>query len=409
MNKDLFKKMKKFYSYQMFAIGAIRVTASCLDFIEVTLNNCNFSMYVRSEHYNQYLSYINENYFIDLLIRHLKNNSIFIDIGACYGYSTIAAGKSFKTCQIFSFESSPENYNILKRNIELNRLDNVKLFSYTVSEKNENKESFNAYHSGIHGLYKHLLDYTLIPIIIKVAVEGYELSVLNDLEKLLRNADNVELFIELNSEIFRKSGSQPEKLIERITDLGFDIFFIDDEKKLTFKLDKSSSLEDFFEEGSSGKKSLRILCIKKERSLSLLIFSHSSEIAGAERSLLDLAKELVSERNVLCTIIMPGEGPLKNELENAGASVISSKYSWWCAENVLAQEISQSWLSMSLNNLNHHKKLFSKINPDIILTNTIVIPWGTVVANQLDKPHVWHIHEFGNFNFFYLSQKYWIS
>lgn len=143
-----------------------------------------------------------------------------------------------------------------------------------------------------------------------------------------------------------------------------------------------------------------MLCIKKERSLSLLIVSHSSEMGGAERSLLDLAKELISERNVLCTVVMPGEGPLKNALENIGASLISLNYSWWCAENVLEQEISQSWLSKSLNNLNHHKKLFSKINPDIILTNTIVIPWGTVVAHQLDKPHVWHIHEYGNFHFF---------
>jgi glycosyltransferase involved in cell wall biosynthesis len=36
-----------------------------------------------------------------------------------------------------------------------------------------------------------------------------------------------------------------------------------------------------------------------------------------------------------------------------------------------------------------------KINPDVVFTNTMVIPWGAIVASMLNKPHVWFVREFG--------------
>jgi hypothetical protein len=110
--------------------------------------------------------------------------------------------------------------------------------------------------------------------------------------------------------------------------MDFDVFFIENEKRVTYKLDNATNWEDFFGEGNYKKGYFNILCVKKERFLSLLIFSHSSEMAGAERCLLELINELITDKNVLCTIVMLGNGPLKNALENAGASVISLNYSW---------------------------------------------------------------------------------
>jgi glycosyltransferase involved in cell wall biosynthesis len=36
-----------------------------------------------------------------------------------------------------------------------------------------------------------------------------------------------------------------------------------------------------------------------------------------------------------------------------------------------------------------------KVNPDVLLTNTMVIPWGAVSAMLTGKPHVWFVREFG--------------
>jgi len=35
------------------------------------------------------------------------------------------------------------------------------------------------------------------------------------------------------------------------------------------------------------------------------------------------------------------------------------------------------------------------INPDVLMTSTMVIPWGAAVAFLLEKPHVWRVCEFG--------------
>jgi glycosyltransferase involved in cell wall biosynthesis len=35
------------------------------------------------------------------------------------------------------------------------------------------------------------------------------------------------------------------------------------------------------------------------------------------------------------------------------------------------------------------------INPDVIITNTLVIPWGALTALSLNKPHAWYVREFG--------------
>jgi len=35
------------------------------------------------------------------------------------------------------------------------------------------------------------------------------------------------------------------------------------------------------------------------------------------------------------------------------------------------------------------------LDPDVIWSQTMVIPWGAVAAAILGKPHVWYVTEFG--------------
>jgi glycosyltransferase involved in cell wall biosynthesis len=121
-----------------------------------------------------------------------------------------------------------------------------------------------------------------------------------------------------------------------------------------------------------------------------------SQLGGAERSLIELVKELIEDYGVICAVVLPGEGPLRKHLIDVGASVVTCDYYWWCALNSLPEDKIKLRLKMSLKNLQGRLiKYMTGFNPDIIVTNTMVIPWGAIIASLLNKPHIWYIREFG--------------
>ncbi|WP_455368971.1 glycosyltransferase [[Eubacterium] cellulosolvens] len=135
---------------------------------------------------------------------------------------------------------------------------------------------------------------------------------------------------------------------------------------------------------------------KTDKTLSLCIFSHSAQLGGSERSLLELVTELIKDYGVICYVVLPREGPLKQKLEEIEASVFTLDYSWWCDTISLPQDHINNKIQGSIRNvLKFAIEILSQLNPDIILTNTITIPWGAITAYFLDKPHIWYIREFG--------------
>jgi len=135
---------------------------------------------------------------------------------------------------------------------------------------------------------------------------------------------------------------------------------------------------------------------KKHKSLNICFFSHSSHLAGAERSLLELITELIRGHGVICSVFLPNDGPLRKKLEEVGASTLTFEYDWWCDSNLpAAVEISQRLINSFEATLENIKERIEKINPDVVFTNTMVIPWGAIVASILNKPHMWFIREFG--------------
>jgi GT2 family glycosyltransferase/glycosyltransferase involved in cell wall biosynthesis len=127
-----------------------------------------------------------------------------------------------------------------------------------------------------------------------------------------------------------------------------------------------------------------------------LFFSHSSALAGAELSMLELVKELTSDYETICTVILPSYGPLEKLLQQAGAATLIAPINRWCAgaEPPDKTKIGQLY-SQSLGWLNENLHILSQINPDVVLTNTLVIPWGALAASLLKRPHIWMVNEFG--------------
>lgn len=67
----------------------------------------------------------------------IHSNDVIIDIGAHIGIFTIYASQFCNNGKIYSFEPVKENYDLLLNNIELNRLEQVKLFNLAVSNTND--------------------------------------------------------------------------------------------------------------------------------------------------------------------------------------------------------------------------------------------------------------------------------
>ena len=136
--------------------------------------------------------------------------------------------------------------------------------------------------------------------------------------------------------------------------------------------------------------------LQPEKALNLVFFGHSAQLAGAERSLLGLVDDLINYRGAVCTVILPEHGPLEQMLREVGANVAIMRFNWWCGSSEVTRATLTSILSTNVSGLFSDIVPFVRdINPDVIVTQTMVIPWGAAVAATLSKPHIWSVCEYG--------------
>ena len=130
--------------------------------------------------------------------------------------------------------------------------------------------------------------------------------------------------------------------------------------------------------------------------LNALILTHSSDMGGAERSLLELVRELGQDYDTRCTVLLPTAGLLETELIKAGAQTLIAPISWWCALTQAELDQNPANLAFTARWLRENLAVLKDFAPDVVITNTLVLPWGAVCAFLLDRPHVWLVNEFGS-------------
>lgn len=165
--------------------------------------------YLLSEYF--YENRLQEEVEIEFLKQHINNQSVFFDIGSYNGIYSIILKALFPDLKVFIFEPHPGNYSRIKRNLELNKLSDCKMFDYalssssgvsdfyipddgsitTVSSFNKNfsqnlsRTSFKRIKINTATVDDVVRKYVVIPNVIKIDVEGHELETLRGAEKTM--------------------------------------------------------------------------------------------------------------------------------------------------------------------------------------------------------------------------------
>lgn len=188
------------------------------------------------------------------ITKFIKPGDIFFDIGSNIGLHTLFAANALKNSgYIYAFEPTPSVYNRLKENIILNNWkSNINTFNIGLSNQNE-QLTFNISHNGYDAWnsfadLKHVIfesqiqvdvmrfdtfinekniDYNKISLI-KIDVEGWELSVLQGMETLFAKNDfNACFLIEFTEENTFRAGYSCRDLYNYMLNRGYEWFNYD--------------------------------------------------------------------------------------------------------------------------------------------------------------------------------------
>jgi FkbM family methyltransferase len=358
-----------------------------------------------------------------IFLSRISNSKTILDVGANIGFYSILAQKTYPKCKVISIEPVKETFNLLKKNIKLNKTKNIKIYKIAASNK-INIQKINITKSiGCSSFYKtnfseiekteQIITKPLDLIIknqkidfIKIDVEGHEIETLEGLKNTFKKNPNLEILIEFNPNNQISANRNPKEILNKLINLNFDLYAIidypwqkpnhDNQQYYDIReLYKITNQIDNWQVFVNKNHHVNLLCIPKNKSKLITFFSHSSQLAGSERSLLELIKEL-KEKNIFSHVVLPNEGPLIDELNKINIPYDIVNYKLWADFKERSPEEIASNITNSYINIIKYLPKLTTINPDLIYSNTIASPWGAVIANTLGKSHIWHIREYGN-------------
>jgi len=196
-----------------------------------------------------YLTQRHEPLALELFKSSIRAGSVVLDIGANVGYfSLIAARQAGVSGRVYSFEPGPDNFELLVRNIELNKFANIVPVPKAVSDRRQESALYLAESSDMHSLFAHpisptkgKIDVECIAIdefldgstvdVVKIDIEGNEPKALDGMVGTIKSNKDLVLFMEYNPACLRRAQFQPSALLEKLEGLGFDVRAIDEETR----------------------------------------------------------------------------------------------------------------------------------------------------------------------------------
>ena len=203
----------------------------------------------------------------DLFKEVVKEGNVVVDLGANIGYySLLAARLVGSKGRVYAFEPEPTNYSLLLKNIELNGYHNIIPVSKAVSNAvgtvrlfldNQDTGAHTICEPGKKGKPIEVESVTLDEFfkdrepridVIKMDIEGAEMSALVGMDRILKENNDLRIFVEFYLPGIARSGSSPQEFIRRLLeDYHFSVLAIGEYTKdrKYLKIDKVDELMDF--------------------------------------------------------------------------------------------------------------------------------------------------------------------
>jgi len=176
----------------------------------------------------------------------VKEGDVVVDLGANLGYYTLLAARLVgRKGKVYAFEPEPINYSLLLENIELNEYDNVVAVQKAVSNVTEKVRLFlDKKDTGAHTIYqpgdkREFIEVESVTLdeffkdkkhpinVIKMDVEGAEMAAFSGMDRIIKENENLKMFVEFYLPGITRSGGSPEEFIRRLLeDYHFSILAI---------------------------------------------------------------------------------------------------------------------------------------------------------------------------------------
>jgi FkbM family methyltransferase len=205
-----------------------------------------------------------EGYERELLRQWVQPGDRVLDVGANLGlYTLLLARQVGSEGRVTAFEPDPDSFALLRENLEANGFGDgqgrVALYQKAVSDRDGTLRLFLAEsNKGDHRTYDSqdgrrsveieavALD-TLLPPgervdVVKMDIQGSELSALRGMTRLLSEQPRVVLFTELWPEGLQRAGASARDYLEALRKLGFTLWEIQEEERRLTEVDDGALL-----------------------------------------------------------------------------------------------------------------------------------------------------------------------
>jgi FkbM family methyltransferase len=333
---------------------------------------------------------------------------VILDIGAHMGYYSLLGASAAPGATVVAVEASPENAEALRRNVAESSGVRVVNAAFAAAPGTATIQLTEASdNSGFSGhpnsptersveVPAVSVDELGLPagdrLVVKLDVEGHELAALTGLQAVFQRFSDVRLLVEMNPKCLTLAGSSADELIERLRGLGLRLFVIDEDTRSWHELRPGSDWRDLVDVARYA----NLYCVSAERSRTVSAVLHSGGIGGAERSHAEMVESLVRQGSMVHTVIPEPDAGLGDALRRLGGSVtVVPPFAWWALWPHEEEEQPSGWTA---RNLVHEPLVRSlrEIGPDVVLTQSGVIPQGAIAAAALRTPHIWYLREFGD-------------
>jgi FkbM family methyltransferase len=186
-----------------------------------------------------------------LFKRVIEKGMTVVDLGANIGWYTLIAAKLVgRKGKVYAFEPDPNNCTLLRKNVQTNGYQNVTVEQKAVLDRCGPVKLFlSCDNLGDHRIYDScdgrrcittegiILDdyfkdkYEKIDVI-KIDIQGAEMSALLGMERIIKANDKLKMFIEFSPFLIMRSGFSPEDFLNKLLKYGFKIYVINGQKRI---------------------------------------------------------------------------------------------------------------------------------------------------------------------------------